>query len=84
MAVVGTVGTAIDSGEARAKSKMSGWRTMRGSGRQRTQREGGRMRQGNRVVEDATRGRGRQREAIGWQRTQQEGGADNVRQLGGE
>jgi hypothetical protein len=55
-AVVGTVGAAIDGGEARPKGKMSGWRTM----------------QGNPAVEDATRGMGGQREAIGWWMTQRE------------
>jgi hypothetical protein len=54
IAVVGTVGTDIGGGEARAKGKMSGWQTM----------------QGNQVTEDATRGGGRQRKAIGWQRLQ--------------
>jgi hypothetical protein len=38
LAVVRTVGAAIDCGEARAKGKMIGWRTM----------------QGDQVVEDAT------------------------------
>ncbi len=42
-AVVGTVGTAMDVGEARAKGDMSGWQTM----------------QGNWATEDATRGGGR-------------------------
>jgi hypothetical protein len=57
-AVVGTVGVAMDGGEVRAKGKMSGWRTM----------------QGNQAAED-TMGEGvRRREAIGWQRMQQEGG----------
>jgi hypothetical protein len=55
--VVGTVGTAIDGGEARAKGKMSGWQTMRG----------------NRTMEDAMGGGGRQCKAIRRLRTQQKG-----------
>ncbi len=50
--VVGTVGVAIDGGEARAKGKMSGWWTMRG----------------NQVAEDATGGGGRRRKVIGRRR----------------
>ncbi len=67
MKVVGTVGNVIDSGQAWAKSKMSGWQTM----------------QGNWVAEDAMGGGGGKRKAVGRRRMQQEGGADNVRQLGG-
>jgi hypothetical protein len=61
MAVVGTVGAAIDGEEARAKGEMSGWRTMQGDG----------------AAEDATGWGVRQRKAIGQRRMQQEGRADD-------
>ncbi len=67
MAVVGTEGMAMDGGEARAKGKMSGWRTMRG----------------DRAAEDATGGGGGQHKAIRGRRMQREGGADDARQSGG-
>ncbi len=54
MAVVGTVGAGIDSGEARAKGEMSGWRTM----------------QGNQAAEDAMGGGGGQGKAIWQRRMQ--------------
>jgi hypothetical protein len=66
-AVVGTVGAKFDGGEVRAKGEMSRWRTMRVDW----------------AAEDAMGGGGRQRKAIGWQRTQQEEGADGTRQSGG-
>jgi hypothetical protein len=66
-AMFGTMEAAIDGGEARVKGKMSGWWTI----------------QGNRVAEDAMRGEGGQRESIGRWSMQQEGGADNMRQLSG-
>jgi hypothetical protein len=60
--VVGTVGMAIDCGEARAKGKKTGWRTM----------------QGDHAAKDATGGVGGQCKATGWWRMQREGWTDWV------
>ncbi len=67
-AVVGTVGVVMGGGVARAKGKMSGWRTMQGNraaeeateGRRRlwNKREGRTM-QGDQAVHDMKRGEGR-------------------------
>jgi hypothetical protein len=84
MAVVGTVCVAMDGGEARAKGKMSGWRTMQGNQvAEEAMGGGGWTTQGDRAAEDATRGEGGQGEAIRRRRTQQEGRADDPSPSGG-
>ncbi len=78
MVVVGAVGAAIDSGEARVKGARVGGGRCKAIGRQRTQQEGGAddVRQ---LVGGGRNERGRRQcEGIGQQRMQQEGGGQTT------
>ncbi len=72
--VVGTVGTAMDSGETRAKGKMSGWHMMQGDWAAEDATGEGAEDLRQPAAEDATRGGGRWCKAIKWWMTREERG----------